>query len=98
MMRCARAAGRVDLGIMTDLSRHLNATVALFVQFSDLLSSAVITTHLIALTEELKCFHNTPVKQENISCLSSTLSICLRCPAVKRTPRSPRVAMSSHQT
>lgn len=44
MMRCASAAGRVDLGIMTDLKRHLNATMTPFVQFFDLLSSAVITT------------------------------------------------------
>lgn len=92
MMRCARADGRVDLEIMIDLDRHLNAITTPFVQFSDSLSSAAITTDSIALTEILKCFHNAAVKQENISCLSNTLNICLLCPAVTRMPRSQRAA------
>lgn len=41
-MRCARTANRVDLEIITDPKRHLNATM---------LSSAMITTRSIALTE-----------------------------------------------
>jgi hypothetical protein len=64
----------------------------------DSTQSTGLAVQSTALTEMLKCFPNIAVNQENISCLSNTLNICLLCSAAcTRRPRSQRATMSSHQ-